>query len=114
MTKSQNSKNSKIEKALKKGTIILVFLLVGPEGWVGIEIVSFIEVVGVLTFWTSIWVGFKMIPIYKLFDSGIRLLMKLDPYFFIPDRDTIRQMPSMLAHAVPFAASILILMMCAP
>ncbi|QXD23659.1 hypothetical protein F7C95_17315 [Opitutia bacterium ISCC 51] len=102
------------EKLLKTVTITLMFIIAGPEVWVAVEFVTLIELVGVMTFWTSIWVGFKMMPIYKLFDSCIRLLMKLDPYFFIPDKNTIRQMPSMLVHAVPFAASFLILMMCAP
>ena len=55
-----------------------------------------------------------MMPIYRLSAFVIRLLMKLDPNFFIPCKNTIRQMPSMLVHAVPFAASFLILMMCAP
>lgn len=106
--------NVKFEDLLKKATIALVFLLAGPEILVSIEIVSFIEFVGVLTFWSSIWVGFKMMPVYRLFDWTIKLLMKLDPNFFIPDKDTVRQMPSMLVHAVPFAATFLIFILCAP
>ncbi|MDG2171010.1 MAG: hypothetical protein P8L44_24140 [Opitutales bacterium] len=102
------------EQLLKTVTITLVFLIAGPEVWVAVEFVSIIEVVGVITFWSSIWVGFKMMPIYRLSAFVIRLLMKLDPNFFIPCKNTIRQMPSMLVHAVPFAASFLILMMCAP
>ena len=113
MAKMQISK-WKPEQLLKKGTIILIFILAGPEILIAVEWVAFIELAGVFTFWSAIWVGFKMMPIYRLFDSGIRLLMKLDPNFFIPDRNTVRQMPSMLVHAVPFAASFLILMMCAP
>ncbi|MCH6258809.1 hypothetical protein MLD52_19780 [Puniceicoccaceae bacterium K14] len=47
-------------KRLKVATILLVTAALGPEIYLALEFIALIETIGVLAFWSSIWVGFKM------------------------------------------------------
>ena len=91
----------KQKQLLKFLTILLVTILVGPEILLGLELASLIELIGVVAFWSSIWIGIKMHFVYGVFTPVYHLLTKWDSNFFIPDRKIIREYPAMLIHAVP-------------
>jgi hypothetical protein len=93
-----------IWKALTMLAICL--FLTNPEFW---SLALFIDVVGLDLFLMLIQVQVVALSGYY-FQNWIKpalkpfnkVLLKADPYFFIPTREAIRQYPLILCHAVPF------------
>ena len=78
--------------------MIIVFMLAGPEIMIGMELVAIVELLGPSTFVIAYFAGVKL-----WFDKGLQVVKKFESYstFFIPTIDTLKQMPSMILHAVP-------------
>lgn len=91
----------------KAATILVAcLLLANPELWslalfidaVGLDLFLILiqaQVVAVSGYYFQVWIKPMLMPCYKY-------LLKVDPYFFIPAKDSIRQCPAILCHSVPF------------
>ena len=73
-------------------------LLAGPELIVSIEMMALVEVLGASTFVMMYFAGFKLF-LSKMWDK----YKSFENYsiFFIPTISVLKQMPSMIIHAVP-------------
>ena len=73
-------------------------LLAGPELIVSIEMMALVEVLGASTFVMMYFAGFKLF-LSKMWDK----YKSFENYsiFFIPTISVLKQMPSMIIHAIP-------------
>jgi len=97
----------------KTATILAVgLLLANPELWslalfidaVGLDLFVMliqVQVVAVCSYYFQVWIKPMLMPFYKF-------LLKVDPYFFIPTKDIVRQCPMILCHSVPFLLVIML------
>lgn len=78
--------------------MIIIFMLAGPEIAVGMELMAMVELLGASTFVLAYFYGVKL-WLYK----GLQVISKFESHstFFIPTRNVLKQMPSMVVHAVP-------------
>lgn len=60
-----------------------------------------VQIVAVIGNLLNIWFKPILMPIYKY-------LLKFDPYFFIPTKDSVYKYPMILCHAVPFMMLLII------
>lgn len=94
---------NKLKLMLKKGgwyslAMIIVMLAAGPEILISMELMAVVEMLGASTFVLAYWSGIKLrlekpIAKFKQFERHSIL--------FLPSREVLKQMPSMLIHAVP-------------
>ncbi|WP_254304091.1 hypothetical protein [Shewanella sp. VB17] len=54
-----------------------------------------VQIVAVSGYYFQVWFKPILIPYYKI-------LRKVDPYFFIPTKNSVAKYPMILCHAVPF------------
>lgn len=87
-------------------TLVMGGLLLNPElmslalfiDAIGIDLfLLFVEVqiVAISGYYFHTWIKPILMPLYKV-------LLRADPYFFIPTRDSVAKYPLILGHAVPF------------
>ena len=96
---------SKVNKrALRWVALLLIGLVAGPELGIGAEAIALLDLMGAELFLLALG-GAQIILFWeriKDFCEGI------DPYFFIPTRRQIVQVPGIVAHAIPGLMSIYI------
>lgn len=100
----------KLQKTIKKGgwyalAMIIVMVAAGPEIMLSMELMAMVELLGASTFVLAYWSGVKLflakpIACFKRFESR--------SMFFIPTKSVLKQMPSMIIHAIPERTSIAI------
>lgn len=84
--------------------MIIVFMLAGPEIMIGMELMAIVELLGPSTFVIAYFAGVKL-----WLDKGLQVVTKFESRstFFIPTINTLKQMPSMILHAVPERITVL-------
>ena len=89
--------------------MIIVLLLAGPEIAISMELYAMVEVLGASTFVLAYIAGLKSM-LLKPYQS----LQGFEQYsnFFVPKFAAVKQMPSLLVHAIPERVSTLILSAC--
>ena len=60
-----------------------------------------VQIVAVSGYYFHTWFKPILMPFYKC-------LLKVDPYFFIPTKDSVGKYPMILCHAVPFLMLLII------
>jgi hypothetical protein len=97
----------------KAATIAVAFLLLANPELIALAL--FVDVVGLDLFliliqvqvmalsgyYFQVWIKPILMPVYSY-------LLKIDPYFFIPSKDAVRQCPVILCHAVPFFMALML------
>lgn len=76
----------------------IVLMLAGPEIMIGMELMAIVELLGPSTFVIAYFTGVKL-----WLNKGLRVVAKFESHstFFIPTIETLKQMPSMVLHAIP-------------
>ncbi len=85
--------------------IIIGFLMLNPEfiimssfiDAVGLEMFSLlieVQIITVVGYYFNNWIKPVLLPFYKFFK-------KIDPYYFIPTKVSVREFPLILCHAIP-------------
>jgi len=80
---------------LVKPELLTLALFVDAVGLDLILILIQFQIVAVGGYYFQFWIKPMLMPMYKY-------LQKVDPYFFIPTKDLVRQCPMLLCHSVPF------------
>ena len=86
--------------------IVMAGLLLNPElmslvlfiDAIGIDLFLLlveVQIVAISGYYFHTWIKPILMPLYKT-------LLRVDPYFFIPTRDSVAKYPLILCHAVPF------------
>ena len=98
----------------KLATLLVIGLLIAnPELWslallidaVGLDLFLMliqIQAIAVIGYYFQVWIKPMLMPFYNF-------LLKVDPYFFIPTKDVVRQCPIILCHSVPFLIILMLL-----
>jgi hypothetical protein len=88
--------------------VALIFLVAGAEIGIALQLVGFIDLLGVELFLTFFFGGFLWR--FKVAAHVIKTaLERLDPFFFIPTRSQVISCPTLLVHAVPGLVSLCLL-----
>lgn len=83
---------------LRALVILLIFLVVGPEFGIGLEMLAVMDILGVELFLFALLVGLRLPHVTNLVHSA---LVRVDRYYFIPTPAQARACPGIVAHAVP-------------
>ena len=84
--------------------LVLIGIVAGPEVGFGMEAVALLDAMGAELF----LLAFGGVHIFFYWERTKRLFERFDPYFFVPTRDQIKQVPGVIAHAVPFLVFVMI------
>lgn len=81
--------------------VALILLVAGAEIGIALQLVGFIDLLGVELFLTLFFGGFLWR--FRIAANVIKAaLERLDPFFFIPTRLQVISCPTLLVHAVPW------------
>jgi hypothetical protein len=81
--------------------VALILLVAGAEIGIALQLVGFIDLLGVELFLTFFFSGFLWR--FRIAANVIKVtLERLDPFFFIPTRSQAISCPTLLVHAVPW------------
>ena len=84
--------------------VALILLLAGAEIGIALQLVGFIDLLGVELFLAFFFGGFLWR--FRIAANVIKTaLERLDPFFFIPTRSQVVSCPTLLVHAVPWLAT---------
>jgi hypothetical protein len=90
---------------------ILMCISVGPEIGIGLEMFALVELLGAEFFVFSFLVAVRALPVWSLFSRLKKRLTKYNSYYFIPSRSQIANYPAILAHVLPGALSLQLLLL---
>lgn len=78
--------------------MVIVFMMAGPEIMIGMELMAMVELLGASTFVLAYFAGIQL-----WLHNGVKAVSKFESpsMFFIPTRKTLKEMPSMILHAIP-------------
>jgi hypothetical protein len=80
--------------------VALIFLVAGAEIGIALQLVGFIDLVGVELFLALFFSG--VLWRVKVAANVVKsALERLDPFFFIPTRSQVASCPTLLVHVVP-------------
>jgi len=100
------------DQLLLVAATLLVVVIAGPEIGIGLELFALLDVIGGGLFLFCFVVGFRSYAV-RVFARVLRLLEKIDPYFFVPSRQQIPKCPGIVSHAVPgYVSAYLALVLC--
>jgi hypothetical protein len=105
------SQNRKLRRMMKASTekrpvlrfivVALILLVAGAEIGIALQLVGFIDLLGVELFLTFFFSGFLWR--FRIAAKVIKAtLERLDPFFFVPTRSQVVSCPTLLVHAVPW------------
>jgi hypothetical protein len=81
--------------------VALILLVAGAEIGIALQLVGFIDLLGVELFLMFFFGGFLWR--FRIAANAIKAaLERLDPFFFIPTRSQVISCPTVLVHAVPW------------
>ena len=78
--------------------ILIVILVAGPEIMISMELMALVEVLGASTFVIAYFSG-----VLLYFEKPLNFIKKFESYsyLFIPTKDQLKEMPSLIIHAIP-------------
>ena len=84
--------------------MVIVLLMAGPEIMVGMELMAMVELLGASTFVVAYLAGVRL-----WLSKGLNAVSKFESHslFFIPSMNTLKEMPTMILHAVPERITVL-------
>src|SRR5262245_23627906 len=81
--------------------VALILLVAGAEIGIALQLVGFVDLLGVELFLMLFFGGFLWR--FRIAANAIKTaLERLDPFFFIPTRSQVVSCPTVLVHAVPW------------
>ena len=91
-------KSTLTESIWKAAALLIVVLIAGPEVMISMELMTLMEVLGASTFVMAYFAGLKL-----YFVKTLNWLKRFEShsYLFIPTKSQLKEMPSLIAHAIP-------------